>query len=589
MRELPFLNGSAAKVTRTSRCTGVISRLIILVFAAHCMFVMNAIVAGELYEACEMGDLETARKLLSAGSNPDERNARGRTPLAAAIAEGHLNVIELLVANGATMDLEIGEGVPLLLLAASKNRPDVVRMMVNAGASTKGKFGAWPLYEVVSYGDTGLARFLIHKGADVNSRNWDGNTPLYEAISDHNLSMATVLFSEGADINLCNMDVVVSVRDGRTTRGTRRGNTPLGYAAKYGDTAAVHWLLEHGADVNQIAEDNATPLVLAMRAEKKGVVRLLREYGAVDTDDPSLVRCIQALLRIFNYYHGPIDGLAGPQTSAAIGEFQTAASGEGVDGAVTEILLTTLNTHFQNTRDTTLVDRFVWAVAYSEFDGCEIRDLAAQALVRCKAASVPALKSAVLDTSCVYPTRAIEVLTEIGSASVDALISVMKSNRLHLQTKAARALGRIRNKRAIPPLVDHLPDWHLGPSCQASLSLLGWDPLTARDSIHSLIAQRAGESLRKHELTDQVLLSDIESSRYEVVQNAIYAFIGIGRSDIIPALVQKLEQDGSKVMAEAYLNSGHQDLEKAALEWASVHGYEVKEGSGATPVEWGEL
>ncbi len=45
--------------------------------------------------------------------------------------------------------------------------------------------------------------------------------------------------------------------------------------------------------------------------------------------------------------------------------------------------------------------------------------------------------------------------------------------------------------------------------------------------------------------------------------------------------------DGTKTMAEAYLNSGHDGLANAAKQWSLSNGYIILSGQGAAPVRWG--
>ncbi len=79
----------------------------------------------------------------------------------------------------------------------------------------------------------------------------------------------------------------------------------------------------------------------------------------------------------------------------------------------------------------------------------------------------------------------------------------------------------------------------------------------------------------------------MESNNYGIIVNTLYAFIGIGKEEIIPELIEKLNTVGNKTTAEAYLNCGHSGLANAAKEWAWRHGYSISTGSGNAPVGWG--
>lgn len=61
----------------------------------------------------------------------------------------------------------------------------------------------------------------------------------------------------------------------------RRGSTPLGMAAGYGDIAIATLLLERGADINAAQGlTNKTPLAYAAMVGKVDMVRFLLERGA---------------------------------------------------------------------------------------------------------------------------------------------------------------------------------------------------------------------------------------------------------------------------------------------------------------------
>ena len=63
--------------------------------------------------------------------------------------------------------------------------------------------------------------------------------------------------------------------------------------------------------------------------------------------------------------------------------------------------------------------------------------------------------------------------------------------------------------------------------------------------------------------------------------------LGIGKEEIIPELIEKLNTKGGKTVAEAYLDCGHSGLAEAASDWASRHSYSISTGSGNAPVHWG--
>lgn len=173
--------------------------------------------------------------------------------------------------------------------------------------------------------------------------------------------------------------------------------------------------------------------------------------------------------------------------------------------------------------------------------------------------------------------------------AVEPLIAELKDDDIGVvREDAAGALGKI-GAPAVESLIENLTDWDLNSVVANALSYIGWKPQTDSDRIHFLVAQRKGKELKKDwGITKDVLLKDVGSGNYGIIENALYAFIAIGKEEIIPELIETLNTNGTKTTAEAYLNCGHSGLGKAAREWASRHGYTIYTGAGAAPVGWGQ-
>jgi len=196
---------------------------------------------------------------------------------------------------------------------------------------------------------------------------------------------------------------------------------------------------------------------------------------------------------------------------------------------------------------------------------------------------------------------AIISLGKIGDdRAVTPLMFVLGNNLSNERGEAAEALGKIGNPQCRMALLAALDDWQTGPIVARVLVRMGWQPIAVKDQIHLLVAQRKGTRLReKWPETKRVLLDDVKRGDYSRKENALYAFMGIGNEEVIPQLIDILDDDhpritssafvydGAKTIAEAFLNCGHEELDKAARSWAAQHGYTIHEGQGAAPVAWG--
>jgi ankyrin repeat protein len=170
--------------------------------------------------AASLGDIETVKQHLAAGADvngwPDEGGQA--PPLYWAAHEGHKEIVELLIANGADVNLRSG------MVVKTKDGSDGEQMaqeMMN---------NRTPLDMAIRKEHTEIAELLIAKGTDVNAKSNRGYTPLHEASKNEKTEILELLIANGADVNAKDDD----------------GDTPLDYARrrKYTEVAAL--LRKHG-------------------------------------------------------------------------------------------------------------------------------------------------------------------------------------------------------------------------------------------------------------------------------------------------------------------------------------------------------
>ncbi|MAN25651.1 MAG: hypothetical protein CME10_15425 [Gemmatimonadetes bacterium] len=91
-----------------------------------------------------------------------------------------MDIADLLINNGANVNLKSESGDTALHYAAKKNHIDIVEMLLKNGADINitGYRGLVPLHFAVTFDSVQLSEKLIIHGADVNVPNDDGQTPL---------------------------------------------------------------------------------------------------------------------------------------------------------------------------------------------------------------------------------------------------------------------------------------------------------------------------------------------------------------------------------------------------------------------------
>lgn len=109
------------------------------------------------------------------------------------------------------------------------------------------------------------AVFFLERGMNPNHMNWRHVTLLHDLAFKGEVRKASLLLDHGADINPIDEE---------------NHSTPLGYAAHWGQQEMVALLLERGADLNKAGAAWATPLAWARKKGHAEIATLLQQHGA---------------------------------------------------------------------------------------------------------------------------------------------------------------------------------------------------------------------------------------------------------------------------------------------------------------------
>jgi len=232
-----------------------------------------------IHDAVIKVDIEAVKQHLSAGTDVNEKDEDGYTPLQHAAFK---EVAKLLIENGADVNVQDNDGWTLLHFGRDNFVP-VAELLIENGAKidTKTFDGSTPLLNALVNGHNRFAKLLIEKGADVRG------IPLFHAESRE---IIKILIDKGADLN----------------DAPENGITALGNAVIREDKESAELLISSGANVNSIDREGNTPLdtaisgmewlkedeeifdandIAARRVTLTEIIKLLRKHGAKTAEE----------------------------------------------------------------------------------------------------------------------------------------------------------------------------------------------------------------------------------------------------------------------------------------------------------------
>ena len=229
--------------------------------------------------ASRKGAEKVVRHLLLHGAEADLTYEGFGTPLQRACAGGHLNTARVLLAAGATANHGSKyDGTPLRGAVQSSKSPDLVRLLISAGADVKTNneylLRVWGsiLTEACARRTQNsllIVQYLLDGGADVNSIGGSCHTALQTACARRGADNGIVrlLLGRGAHID---------------ATGGRYGTALQAASSCHSNDDVIKLLVERGADLNLIAGKYGTALqaVCAENHDNVDLVVYMLEKGA---------------------------------------------------------------------------------------------------------------------------------------------------------------------------------------------------------------------------------------------------------------------------------------------------------------------
>jgi ankyrin repeat protein len=200
-----------------------------------------------LHTGARYGVVEVVGLLLEEGANVNARDEDTWTPLHRGAQYGHIGVVRLLLEKGANINVQtVRTRQTALHLATREGHVEVVRLLLDKGANVSAQkdHGSTLLHFATRFGHIDAVRVLLEKGANVDQTDDDGLTSLHTAANSGRVDVVALLLEKRPNVN---------------ARDKGRG-TPLHYAASRGFVDVVRLLLDNGADAEAKNCSGLTPL-----------------------------------------------------------------------------------------------------------------------------------------------------------------------------------------------------------------------------------------------------------------------------------------------------------------------------------------
>jgi ankyrin repeat protein len=306
--------------------------------------------------AVRRGDVAASRALLAAGADVKEKRPDGATPLLIAVINGHADLVDLLLDSGADPDVEGGSTELTVQGVHARPMELTYRKLTNnerdSEGVAKGNIFGRPLQAAVHIANwhtsdqfiavrmdkLRIIKSLLDHGADVNGRNtmeeprWSGAryrrhlagaTAFLLAAKSADVEVMRLLLAYGADPAIgteenitplmaaagiawaSNQDrasesqvlaavkLLVEELGAEVNAVSELGETAMHAAAYRGANSVVQYLFDKGANLDVVAVDGRTPLIVADGVEygnsfaaQPQTAVLLRKLGAKERQCP---------------------------------------------------------------------------------------------------------------------------------------------------------------------------------------------------------------------------------------------------------------------------------------------------------------
>ena len=237
--------------------------------------------ATPLMLAAREGAKDLVERLLAAGADPRTHDDQEKSAVDYAASAGHLKIVERIESAGGSSAISTAERQTAALLRSLKDEePAAALAALEAGADphAKDQHQVSALTLASEKGAEDVVKELLERGADPNHVSENGLSPLRVSAIRNHVRIVRYLLAAGANPN-AGYDSGSVPADERDTVFFSY-DTVLHDVAAYGCLETAEHLLAVGADLNAVACDNLTPVMVAVNHRQMALAKMLLAAGA---------------------------------------------------------------------------------------------------------------------------------------------------------------------------------------------------------------------------------------------------------------------------------------------------------------------
>ncbi|KGO60646.1 NACHT nucleoside triphosphatase [Penicillium expansum] len=158
---------------------------------------------SRLYYACLLRLVAPAQHLIAEGADVNAQGGKYSNALQAASAEGHQEIVKLLLDKGAEINAQGGTYGNALQAASARGHQQIVILLLDKGADINAQGSTYgnALQAASAGGHQEIIKLLLDKGAGINAQGGRYSSALQAASAKGHQEIVKLLLDKGADIN----------------------------------------------------------------------------------------------------------------------------------------------------------------------------------------------------------------------------------------------------------------------------------------------------------------------------------------------------------------------------------------------------